>query len=186
MSSDTFDILRIVLVVVVAVVRLSMMPYYLQSYLNIAYEKIEAQKKESGRITNKELQKKVARVFYYLCVVTLQYVAPIVLCFFVSLMFKTLGGLRWEALLGKAVAAGKCGLESEVEGEEMATIPTLQDAQSVMEATKILSLGMEELKKVFTTEFYRGVLGFTTWWCVFSWFLSGTFGVAYQSYFTQS
>lgn len=58
------------------------------------------------------------------------------------------GGLRWEALLGKAVAAGKCGLESEVEGEEMATIPTLQDAQSVMEATKILSLGMEELKKV--------------------------------------
>lgn len=59
MSSDTFDILRIVLVVVVAVVRLSMMPYYLQSYLNIAYEKIEAQKKESGRITNKELQKKV-------------------------------------------------------------------------------------------------------------------------------
>lgn len=186
LSSDTFDILRIVLVVVVSVVRLSMMPYYLQSYLNIAYEKIEAQKKESGRITNKELQKKVARVFYYLCVVTLQYVAPIVLCFFVSLMFKTLGGLRWGALLSRTIAAEKCGLESEVEGEEMATIPTLQDAQSVMEATKILSLGMEELKKVFTTEFYRGVLGFTTWWCVFSWFLSGTFGVAYQSYFTQS
>lgn len=58
------------------------------------------------------------------------------------------GGLRWGALLSRTIAAEKCGLESEVEGEEMATIPTLQDAQSVMEATKILSLGMEELKKV--------------------------------------
>lgn len=40
--------------------RLGLMPYYLQSYLNLAYEKIEAQKKESGRISNKDLQKKVS------------------------------------------------------------------------------------------------------------------------------
>lgn len=33
----------------------------------------------------------IASVFYYLCVVTLQYVAPIILCLFLSLMFKTLG-----------------------------------------------------------------------------------------------
>lgn len=59
MSSDMFDILRIVLILVVSVMRLGMMPYYLQSYLNLAYEKVEAQKKESGRISNKELQKKV-------------------------------------------------------------------------------------------------------------------------------
>ena len=59
MTSEMFDIVRIVLIVVVGVLRLSMMPYYLQSYLNIAYEKIELQKKESGRITNKDLQKKV-------------------------------------------------------------------------------------------------------------------------------
>ena len=60
MGSDTFDALRIVLVVVVACVRLGLMPYYLQSYLNLAYDKIEAQKKESGRISNKDLQKKVS------------------------------------------------------------------------------------------------------------------------------
>ncbi|XP_045623858.1 transmembrane protein 161B [Procambarus clarkii] len=185
MSSDTFDILRIVLILVVGVVRLGMMPYYLQSYLNLAYEKIEAQKKESGRITNKDLQKKIARVFYYLCVVTLQYIAPIILCLFLSLMFKTLGGLSWGALIGRVVEPEECGLAPDSENEDATTIPTLQNVQTVMEATKILTLGMEELKKVFTTEFYRGVLGFTTWWCVFSWFLSGTFGVAYQSYFTK-
>lgn len=180
-----FDILRIVLIIFVGVVRLGMMPYYLQSYLNLAYEKIEAQKKESGRITNKELQKKIARVFYYLCVVTLQYIAPVILCLFLSLMFKTLGGLSWGALLGRVNEPEECGLLPDSENERVATIPTLQDAETVMEATKILTIGMEELKKVFTTEFYRGVFGFTTWWCIFSWFVSGTFGVAYQSYFTQ-
>ncbi|KAK7016718.1 hypothetical protein SK128_013254 [Halocaridina rubra] len=184
MTSDMFDIVRIVLILAVGLLRIGMMPYYLQSYLNIAYEKIEIQKKESGRITNKELQKKIARVFYYLCVVTLQYVAPVILCIFLSLMFKTLGGLSWGAFIGRVVEEGECGLSPEG-GEPMATIPTLQEAESVLEATKIVSLGMDELKKVFTTEFYRGVFGFTTWWCVFSWFVSGTFGVAYQSYFTK-
>ncbi|KAK4299596.1 hypothetical protein Pmani_028137 [Petrolisthes manimaculis] len=182
MSSEAFDTLRIVMVVVVGLLRLSLMPYYLQSYLNLAYEKVEAQKKESGRISNKDLQKKIAGVFYYLCVVSLQYVAPIILCLFLSLMFKTLGGLSWSALLGMTREPGECGLTPP---SPQTTIPAIQDADSITEATKILALGMDELKKVFTTEFYRGLLGFTTWWCVFSWFLSGTFGVAYQSYFTK-
>lgn len=39
----------------------------------------------------------IASVFYYLCVVTLQYVAPIVLCLFLSLMFKTLGKEEYQA-----------------------------------------------------------------------------------------
>lgn len=34
------------------------MPMYLQSYLNLAIQKLENQKKEAGRITNVELQKK--------------------------------------------------------------------------------------------------------------------------------
>ncbi|XP_066984609.1 transmembrane protein 161B isoform X2 [Macrobrachium rosenbergii] len=184
MTSEMFDIVRIVLILAVGLLRLGMMPYYLQSYLNIAYEKIELQKKESGRISNKDLQKKIARVFYYLCVVTLQYVAPIILCVFLALMFKTLGGLSWGALIGRVTEEGECGLTPDEGEETIATIPTFQEAESVIEATKIVSLGMDELKKVFSTEFYRGVFGFTTWWCVFSWFISGTFGVAYQSYFT--
>lgn len=60
MGSEAFDTLRIVLVLAVSAVRLGLMPYYLQSYLNLAYEKVEAQKKESGRISNKDLQKKVS------------------------------------------------------------------------------------------------------------------------------
>lgn len=33
----------------------------------------------------------IAAVFYYLCVVTLQFVAPLMICLFFTLMYKTLG-----------------------------------------------------------------------------------------------
>lgn len=35
------------------------MPIYLQAYLNMAYHRVQEQKKEAGRITNIDLQKKV-------------------------------------------------------------------------------------------------------------------------------
>ena len=50
--------------------RLVMMPNYLQSYLNLAYQKMEEMKLEAGKISNIELQKSLSRVFYYLCVVS--------------------------------------------------------------------------------------------------------------------
>lgn len=99
------------------------MPIYLQAYLNIAHDRLEEQKKEAGRITNVDLQRKVfaenqihfpsdhfkfppsfpfelqvASIFYYLCVVTLQYVAPLIMCLYFALMYKTLGGYNWSDL----------------------------------------------------------------------------------------
>jgi len=35
------------------------MPTFMQAYLNMAQERLEQQKKEAGRITNKDLQKQV-------------------------------------------------------------------------------------------------------------------------------
>lgn len=115
LSESAFDAIRLVLVVVAVILRLCLMPVYLQAYLNIAYDRLEEQKKEAGRITNVELQKKVASIFYYLCVVTLQYVAPIILCLYVALMYKTLGGYRWTDLYRSAgVSDDECGLEPVV------------------------------------------------------------------------
>lgn len=59
MTPHAFDILRLVLVVVAVLLRLILMPIYLQAYLNLAYDRLEDQKKEAGRITNVDLQKKV-------------------------------------------------------------------------------------------------------------------------------
>lgn len=38
----------------------------------------------------------IAAVFYYLCVATLQYVSPIIICLYLTIMYKTLGGYSWN------------------------------------------------------------------------------------------
>ena len=86
------------MIVFVVLLRLAVMPQYLQSYLNMAYHKLEGLKQEAGKVTNMDIQKLIARVFYYLCVVTLQYVAPLIMILFLSLMYKTMGGGNWTGL----------------------------------------------------------------------------------------
>lgn len=63
MTPNAFESIRLALVVAAVVLRFSLMPVYLQAYLNLAYDRIEDQKKEAGRITNVELQKKVENNF---------------------------------------------------------------------------------------------------------------------------
>jgi hypothetical protein len=70
MTSEQFESMRLYMVIAILVFRLIMMPKYLQSYLNMAYHKMEEMKKEAGKISNVDLQKLIARVFYYLCVVS--------------------------------------------------------------------------------------------------------------------
>lgn len=69
MTPDQFETLRLYLVIAVVLFRIAIMPRYLQSYLNMAYTKLEELKQEAGKVTNIDLQKLIARVFYYLCVV---------------------------------------------------------------------------------------------------------------------
>lgn len=59
LTPHAFETIRLALVVAAVILRFSLMPVYLQAYLNLAYDRIEDQKKEAGRITNVELQKKV-------------------------------------------------------------------------------------------------------------------------------
>ncbi|XP_065334030.1 transmembrane protein 161B [Cloeon dipterum] len=149
-SEAAFESFRLWCIMAAVALRVSLMPIYLQAYLNMAHLRLEEQKKEAGRITNKELQQKVAAVFYYLCVVALQYLAPILLILFTSLVYKTLGGLSWT------------GVDPEC---------------------PITGGGSEGLSMIFTTDVFRGLFGFATWWCIFTWFSSVCLGVAYQSYF---
>ena len=70
MTSTQFETMRIYLVLGTILLRLTVMSRYLQSYLNVAFYKVEEMKQEAGKISNVDLQKMVARVFYYLCVVS--------------------------------------------------------------------------------------------------------------------
>ncbi|XP_037869023.1 transmembrane protein 161B [Bombyx mori] len=173
MTSQAFDTLRIVLVVCTAALRVALMPRQLQAYLDIAQRRLDVQKKEAGRITNIDLQKKVASVFYYLCVVALQYICPVIMMLYLALMYKTLGGHAWSSLLYEAPPA--------------APLPAPPAAPPAAPAgAEQYQLAWENLKMVFTTEVCRGVLGFATWWCSFAWFVTTALGAAYQSYFRIS
>lgn len=63
LTPSSFDTIRLLLVVFAVILRFSLMPVYLQAYLNLAYDRIQDMKKEAGRITNVELQKKVSYFF---------------------------------------------------------------------------------------------------------------------------
>lgn len=49
------------------------------AYLNTAHTKLDAMRKEAGKITNTEIQSSITQIFYYLCVVAIQLVAPVAL-----------------------------------------------------------------------------------------------------------
>lgn len=91
MDTAVFESVRLLAIVGTVLLRFSLMPLYLQCYLNMAHSRVEALKKEAGRITNTDLQKRIAAVFYYLCVVALQYITPLLMCLFLTFMYKTLG-----------------------------------------------------------------------------------------------
>lgn len=59
MAPENFEILRILIVLMTLLVRLSLMPLYLQAYLDLALVKLVHLKKQSGKIKNIELQKMV-------------------------------------------------------------------------------------------------------------------------------
>jgi hypothetical protein len=63
MTIEQFESLRCWAVVFVVFQRLFLMPIFIQAYLNMAQERLIQQKKEAGRITNKDLQKQVKFVY---------------------------------------------------------------------------------------------------------------------------
>lgn len=161
------------------------MPIYLQSYLNIAYQRVEEQKKEAGRITNVELQQKISSIFYYLCVVTLQYVAPLLMCLYFALMYKTLGGYHWTSLFKvQSNQTEECFADV---GSSLQNLPLdITEQSGIFESAKTLQLSWQNVKNIFTTEVYRGIFGFATWWSCFLWFAASSLGMIYQSYFVKT
>ncbi|CAH1169334.1 unnamed protein product [Phyllotreta striolata] len=180
MSEESFESLRLFLVVLTVVLKLVLMPWYLQAYLDMAYHRLENQKKEAGRITNIELQKQVAAVFYYLCVVTLQYAAPIVLCYFFTLIYKTLGEYNW---IGEFHKQNVVTNYTKLNDTLKATVQA-DESKSILDSAADFHLTLDSLKSVFTKTVYRGLFGFATWWCLFLYFATTSFGLVYETYFS--
>ena len=182
LSDDVFDSVRLLIVLIFFVMRLLLLPIHMQSHLNLAHEKIEQLKKESGKISSLELQKMVARVFYYLCVVAVQYITPAILILFLTFLLKTLGNYSWTAVLGESVTS-MWSVKNASPGlvAPPASTNTTTNMESIVETAAKFTWALDSMRNIFTHLWYRGILSLLSWWVCFSWFVSTLFGLMYYS-----
>ncbi|CAG7837937.1 unnamed protein product [Allacma fusca] len=181
MTDSAFESLRFHLVIFMVVLRVVLMPWFLQAFLNVAQDKLNEQIKEAGRILNTEIQKKVAGIYYYLCIVALQYIAPVLVCLLCCLMYKTLGGGSW---LGSYFDS----IEAVERPDPSGTTPAsfLPETDAIKPATEHFAIALASLKQVFNATVFRGIFGFATWWCLFLLFASSAVGSVYLSFLTAA
>lgn len=174
-----FESLRLIVVVIMCILRFLLMPLFMQSHLNLAHEKIEHMKKESGRISSIELQKMVARVFYYLCMVAIQYLAPVLLILFLTFLLKTMGNYSWSVIFGDHVADFFSGYQRLPRRSFLASDNSTLG--SILTTTAHFTVTLNDLRAVFTPVWYQGLLSFLMWWVCTAWFISTSFGIMYYS-----
>ncbi|CAH1175597.1 unnamed protein product [Phaedon cochleariae] len=185
LSEDTFESLRLVAIISTMCLKIILMPWYLQAYLDMAYYRLENQKKEAGRITNIDLQKQIASVFYYLSVVTLQYIAPIIICIFMTFMFKSLGEYSWTGFFKDSAGLDECPLTAETDELSLEPFSQSEEEKTVSQSAADIQFTLESIKMIFTKTVFRGLFGFSTWWCCFLYFATTAVGLVYQSYFSS-
>ncbi|XP_068558549.1 transmembrane protein 161A [Cebidichthys violaceus] len=190
-SSETFDCVRLWIVVGSCVLRLLLTRYHLQAYLNLAQKWVEQMKKEAGRIAAIDIQRKVTRIFCYLTVITLQYLVPVFLILFSTLALKALGDFSWApgvertpgvtpALVMPTAAPVLPGvLDEDEEG--------MEDMEEDIQATVArLSEAFTALRSVLTPLFFRGLFAFLTWWVAACQVISSLFGIYFHQYLMQN
>ncbi|XP_068941173.1 transmembrane protein 161B isoform X2 [Petaurus breviceps papuanus] len=180
MTETTFDTVRLWLIILLCALRLALMRNHLQAYLNLAQKCVDQMKKEAGRISTVDLQKMVARVFYYLCVIALQYVAPLVMLLHTTLLLKTLGNHSWGIY---SESSSDSLVESHpFSGSVHSELPSADEKMKVTVTQITMALG--SLKTIFTPLLFRGLLSFLTWWIAACLFATSLFGLFYHQYLT--
>ncbi|XP_056271264.1 transmembrane protein 161A [Pseudoliparis swirei] len=190
-SSETFDTVRLWIVVGSCALRLLVTRYHLQAYLNLAQKWVDQMKKEAGRIAAIDIQRKVTRIFCYLTVITLQYLVPVFLILFSTLALKALGNFSWvpgveqppgvtPALVLPTVAPVlPGGFDEDEEG--------MEDPEEDIQATVArLSEAFAALRSVLTPLFLRGLFAFFTWWVAACQLISSLFGIYFHQYLMQN
>ncbi|KAJ7308272.1 hypothetical protein JRQ81_008800 [Phrynocephalus forsythii] len=177
MSDAAFNSARLWTIALLCLLRLVVARYHLQAYLNLAERWVEQMKREAGRITVLEIQRKVTRIFCYLTVVSLQYLAPILLTFHCTLLLKTLGEYSWgfypePALTPAAPRADRT--PQRAEGDE------------VQAAVQQITGTLNALRSLFTPLFFRGFLSFFTWWVSACQTVAALFGLYFHQHLAAS
>ncbi|XP_064031235.1 transmembrane protein 161A [Pogoniulus pusillus] len=174
MSDSAYNTARLWAIVGLCLLRLALTRPHLQAYLGLAERWVEQLRKEAGRIPALEIQRKVTRIYCYVSVVSLQYLAPIVLTLHCTLLLKTLGQHSW-------------GLYPEPPPVSPAAVapqrPAGQGGEDVRVAVEQIT-GI--LGSIFTPLFLRGLFAFLTWWVAACQVVTSLFGLYFHQYLAAS
>ena len=173
---EQIAVLRIALVVVFCLLRLSLMRVHLQAYLNLAHEKLIKLKKESGTIINTDLQRLISQVYYYLGVVAVQYVSPIVITLCAACCLKTIGGYSWLAIRhpGFHTPDAATSSRSLFAGDQM-----------IRDIIDGISVTVQEFRAGFSETLIRGAFSYLMLWCTANWFTASCIGYFYYFYLSS-
>jgi len=184
MTEDVFENFRIFMFVLMCITRVGLLSTHVQSHLNLAYVKVLNLQKESGRITNVELRKLITSVFYFVIVVAVQYLTPVIILLFMAFMYKTLGEFSWSGTFGDTTEQFVMSFRRAAANSTSSASPSasIQNAtETIVDKVSEYSLAFGDLRAVFTPLFYRGLLSFLTWWVCAAWTLAMTFGLYYHT-----
>ncbi|KAM9112180.1 transmembrane protein 161A isoform 1-T1 [Pangshura tecta] len=180
MSHSAYNSTRLWTIVALCLLRLAMTRHHLQAYLQLAERWVEQMKREAGRITVLEIQRKVARIYCYVTVVSLQYLGPIILTLHCTLLLKSLGDYSWglfpepppvSPAVGAAPARPAAPSAADEGGEDMqVTVAQITGA----------------LGAILTPLFYRGLFAFLTWWVAVCQVITSLFGLYFHQYLAAS
>jgi len=181
-TGETFELGRLSLLFLTCIIRLSLLRPHLQAHLNLACERVAALRREPGRIGSTELKKLIVRVYYYLCVVALQYLAPIVLLLFSTFLLKTLGDISVLRVFGygSTVIAPSASL-NRTDSDKV--LDTEAEESDVFSSAMQLSHTLLAMRQVFTPACFKCLLSYFCWWICASWFTTSAFGLIYYTYF---
>ena len=122
----------------------------------------------------------VARVFYYLCMVAIQYIAPVLILLFLTFLLKTMGNFSWVGFLGESFAEHFAGYQKVAVRNSTVELKN-NTAASILETAAEFSVTLGDLRSVFSPLWYKGLFTFLMWWVCAAWFTTTSLGVMYYS-----
>ncbi|OCU00850.1 hypothetical protein XELAEV_18006627mg [Xenopus laevis] len=184
MSNSAYNTFRLWIIVLLCLLRFCLTRFHLQAYLCLADRWVEQMKREAGRISMLEIQRKISRIFCYLTVVALQYLAPVILTFHCVFMLKSLGDYSWGLYpeppgFTPVVDSSPVQSHSPTSEEE-------EDTEDVQAAVEQIMGVLTSLRGLFTPLFFRGIFSFLTWWVSVCQIITSLFGLYFHQYLGAS
>ncbi|NWT83149.1 T161A protein, partial [Lanius ludovicianus] len=175
LSDSSFDTGRLWAIVALSLLRLLGTRLHLQAYLGLAQRWVQRMRKEAGRIPALEIQQKITRIYYYVSVVSLQYLGPIILTLHCVLLLKTLGHHSW-------------GLypESPPVSPAAPVAPPRPEGDASEDVHVVVQEISGVLGCIFTPPFFRGLFSFLTWWVATCQVVTSLFGLYFHQYLAAS